>query len=84
MSVHSTQACVTLARNVGEMRTETELLPQCWEQVRLIFICPSTLSFFYVQFVSFKEFILIFNYVEIRSITCMRSGGCLLLNRAES
>lgn len=27
------QACVNLAKNVGEMRTETELLPQCWEQV---------------------------------------------------
>lgn len=27
------QACVSLAKNVGEMRTETELLPQCWEQV---------------------------------------------------
>ncbi|KAJ4707051.1 hypothetical protein OWV82_020625 [Melia azedarach] len=26
-------ACVTLARNVGEMRTEMELLPQCWEQI---------------------------------------------------
>ncbi|KAL7232019.1 hypothetical protein ACSBR2_010104 [Camellia fascicularis] len=26
-------ACVTLARSVGEMRTETELLPQCWEQI---------------------------------------------------
>ncbi|CAM6092972.1 unnamed protein product [Calypogeia fissa] len=26
-------ACVTLARNVGEGRTETELLPQCWEQI---------------------------------------------------
>ncbi|KAK4426625.1 RAB11-binding protein RELCH [Sesamum alatum] len=26
-------ACVTLAKNVGELRTETELLPQCWEQV---------------------------------------------------
>lgn len=26
-------ACVMLARNVGEMRTETELLPQCWEQI---------------------------------------------------
>ncbi|RDX66985.1 LisH domain and HEAT repeat-containing protein, partial [Mucuna pruriens] len=26
-------ACVSLAKNVGEMRTETELLPQCWEQV---------------------------------------------------
>ncbi|XP_068641158.1 uncharacterized protein [Aristolochia californica] len=26
-------ACVTLARNVGEMRTESELLPQCWEQI---------------------------------------------------
>ncbi|KAL3032449.1 hypothetical protein AAZX31_02G084600 [Glycine max] len=25
-------ACVNLAKNVGEMRTETELLPQCWEQ----------------------------------------------------
>lgn len=27
------QACVELAKSVGEMRTETELLPQCWEQV---------------------------------------------------
>lgn len=26
-------ACVTLAKNMGEMRTETELLPQCWEQI---------------------------------------------------
>ncbi|CAI9110642.1 OLC1v1010704C1 [Oldenlandia corymbosa var. corymbosa] len=26
-------ACVTLAKNVGVMRTETELLPQCWEQI---------------------------------------------------
>ncbi|KAI3451788.1 hypothetical protein Pfo_008453 [Paulownia fortunei] len=26
-------ACVTLAKNVGELRTETELLPQCWEQI---------------------------------------------------
>ncbi|GER48064.1 HEAT repeat-containing protein [Striga asiatica] len=26
-------ACVTLANNVGELRTETELLPQCWEQI---------------------------------------------------
>ncbi|KAK1576809.1 hypothetical protein Q3G72_016663 [Acer saccharum] len=26
-------ACVSLANNVGEMRTETELLPQCWEQI---------------------------------------------------
>ncbi|KAI9085546.1 hypothetical protein K1719_032389 [Acacia pycnantha] len=26
-------ACVSLAENVGEMRTETELLPQCWEQI---------------------------------------------------
>ncbi|KAK6927916.1 hypothetical protein RJ641_006507 [Dillenia turbinata] len=26
-------ACVTLAKNVGHMRTETELLPQCWEQI---------------------------------------------------
>ncbi|WOH10287.1 hypothetical protein DCAR_0729754 [Daucus carota subsp. sativus] len=25
--------CVTLAKDVGEMRTETELLPQCWEQI---------------------------------------------------
>jgi hypothetical protein len=31
----SFQACVSLAKNVGEMRTETELLPQCWEQVYL-------------------------------------------------
>ncbi|TQD96085.1 hypothetical protein C1H46_018321 [Malus baccata] len=28
-----TDACVNLAKNVGEMRTETELLPQCWEQI---------------------------------------------------
>ncbi|OAY68909.1 LisH domain and HEAT repeat-containing protein, partial [Ananas comosus] len=27
------EACVTLAKNIGEMRTETELLPQCWEQI---------------------------------------------------
>ncbi|MED6151176.1 hypothetical protein PIB30_079899 [Stylosanthes scabra] len=27
------EACVSLAKNVGEMRTETELLPQCWEQI---------------------------------------------------
>ncbi|KAL2335762.1 hypothetical protein Fmac_016975 [Flemingia macrophylla] len=26
-------ACVSLAKNVKEMRTETELLPQCWEQI---------------------------------------------------
>ncbi|KAL8117968.1 hypothetical protein AgCh_015750 [Apium graveolens] len=26
-------ACVTLSKDVGEMRTETELLPQCWEQI---------------------------------------------------
>ncbi|KAJ6402494.1 hypothetical protein OIU84_014568 [Salix udensis] len=26
-------ACVRLAKNVGQMRTETELLPQCWEQI---------------------------------------------------
>ncbi|CAI8594576.1 unnamed protein product [Vicia faba] len=26
-------ACVSHAKNVGEMRTETELLPQCWEQI---------------------------------------------------
>lgn len=26
-------ACVTLAKNVGQLRTETELLPQCWEQI---------------------------------------------------
>ncbi|KAL1205825.1 hypothetical protein V5N11_017913 [Cardamine amara subsp. amara] len=26
-------ACVSLSRNVGDMRTETELLPQCWEQI---------------------------------------------------
>lgn len=26
-------ACVTLSKNVGELRTETELLPQCWEQI---------------------------------------------------
>lgn len=26
-------ACVILSKNVGDMRTETELLPQCWEQI---------------------------------------------------
>ncbi|CAI0451010.1 unnamed protein product [Linum tenue] len=26
-------ACISLAKNVGQMRTETELLPQCWEQI---------------------------------------------------
>ncbi|KAA3474566.1 lisH domain and HEAT repeat-containing protein isoform X1 [Gossypium australe] len=26
-------ACVSLAKNVGDMRTEIELLPQCWEQI---------------------------------------------------
>nr|ATG71052.1 HEAT repeat-containing protein [Cupressus sempervirens] len=26
-------ACLVLSKNVGEMRTETELLPQCWEQI---------------------------------------------------
>eukprot|EP00268_Persea_americana_P026110 TRINITY_DN2549_c0_g1_i12.p1 TRINITY_DN2549_c0_g1~~TRINITY_DN2549_c0_g1_i12.p1 ORF type:complete len:1082 (+),score=231.80 TRINITY_DN2549_c0_g1_i12:196-3441(+) len=26
-------ACVSLAKNIGEMRTESELLPQCWEQI---------------------------------------------------
>lgn len=26
-------ACLELAKSVGEMRTETELLPQCWEQI---------------------------------------------------
>jgi hypothetical protein len=31
------QACVELAKSIGEMRTETELLPQCWEQVFYIF-----------------------------------------------
>lgn len=30
-------ACVNLAKNVGEMRTETELLPQCWEQINHIY-----------------------------------------------
>ncbi|XP_051149752.1 uncharacterized protein LOC127264322 [Andrographis paniculata] len=30
-------ACVTLAKNIGELRTETELLPQCWEQVNHIY-----------------------------------------------
>ncbi|QHN82563.1 uncharacterized protein DS421_20g696950 [Arachis hypogaea] len=30
------EACVSLAKNVGEMRIETELLPpQCWEQVHI-------------------------------------------------
>lgn len=31
------QACVELSRNVGQLRTETELLPQCWEQVHSIY-----------------------------------------------
>lgn len=35
----SFQACVSLAKNVGEMRTETELLPQCWEQVSSSLLC---------------------------------------------
>eukprot|EP00250_Pteridium_aquilinum_P009534 c18734_g1_i1 orf=241-3768(+) len=26
-------ACVTLSKNIGEERTELELLPQCWEQI---------------------------------------------------
>ncbi|KAM0957360.1 hypothetical protein ACFX2A_026021 [Malus domestica] len=26
-------ACVNLVKNAGEMKTETELLPQCWEQI---------------------------------------------------
>ncbi|KAH9311798.1 hypothetical protein KI387_026833, partial [Taxus chinensis] len=26
-------ACLVLSKNVGEIRTETELLPQCWEQI---------------------------------------------------
>ncbi|KAG2284730.1 hypothetical protein Bca52824_055950 [Brassica carinata] len=31
--INHREACVSLSRNVGEMRTETELLPQCWEQI---------------------------------------------------
>jgi hypothetical protein len=38
------QACVELAKSVGEMRTETELLPQCWEQV--FYILVDVLAFF--------------------------------------
>ncbi|PKU83044.1 hypothetical protein MA16_Dca007715 [Dendrobium catenatum] len=30
-------ACVSLAKNVGQMRTETELLPQCWEQINHLY-----------------------------------------------
>ncbi|KAK8939037.1 hypothetical protein KSP39_PZI011174 [Platanthera zijinensis] len=30
-------ACVSLAKNVGQMRTETELLPQCWEQINHVY-----------------------------------------------
>ncbi|KAM1166231.1 hypothetical protein PS1_025869 [Malus domestica] len=30
-------ACVNLAKNVGEMRTGTELVPQCWEQINLMY-----------------------------------------------
>ena len=29
--------CVAFAQHVGPQRVETELLPQCWEQVREIF-----------------------------------------------
>lgn len=38
------QACVSLSKNVGEMRTETELLPQCWEQVGATLASMSCLS----------------------------------------
>ncbi|KAM3349173.1 hypothetical protein ACQJBY_022349 [Aegilops geniculata] len=31
--INHREACVELATSVGEMRTETELLPQCWEQI---------------------------------------------------
>ncbi|PKA61462.1 hypothetical protein AXF42_Ash014379 [Apostasia shenzhenica] len=31
--INHREACVSLAKNVGEVRTETELLPQCWEQI---------------------------------------------------
>ncbi|WZZ91123.1 hypothetical protein YC2023_119702 [Brassica napus] len=31
--INHREACFSLSRNVGEMRTETELLPQCWEQI---------------------------------------------------
>ena len=37
------QACVSLSRNVGEMRTETDLLPQCWEQVNATLVFTSCL-----------------------------------------
>lgn len=40
------QACVNLAKNVGEMRTETELLPQCWEQVSFSLDLLRSLSIF--------------------------------------
>ncbi|KAE8728249.1 KIAA1468-like protein [Hibiscus syriacus] len=30
-------ACVSLAKNVGEVRTEIELLPQCWEQINHVY-----------------------------------------------
>ncbi|MQL79844.1 hypothetical protein Taro_012293, partial [Colocasia esculenta] len=35
--INHREACVTLAKNVGEMRTETELLPQCWEQINHVY-----------------------------------------------
>ncbi|KAK9134337.1 hypothetical protein Syun_013667 [Stephania yunnanensis] len=31
--INHREACINLAKNVGQMRTETELLPQCWEQL---------------------------------------------------
>ncbi|KAK9110631.1 hypothetical protein Sjap_018691 [Stephania japonica] len=31
--INHREACIDLAKNVGQMRTETELLPQCWEQI---------------------------------------------------
>lgn len=42
---------MTLAKSVGEMRTETELLPQCWEQVSFaVYFVGDTICTFCVYF----------------------------------
>lgn len=76
------QACVTLARNVGEMRTETELLPQCWEQVRLFCSAGSSHDLPYAASTLATSHCVII--VMCRSITCMRSAACQLLNLVEN
>jgi hypothetical protein len=58
-------ACVSLSRNVGEMRTETELLPQCWEQVN------ATLAFTTccLRFKHFVIFLKMSDYMLVVSIS---------------